>query len=389
MLKTKDDYVFLKNTLNALDIGIKGRIIPTEDIDGSKHPLRRENNAYLWEALLERVDPVGNYVGRGDVTLVGRNLPPKNSAIKKKYPLALGNMVKGLYDYNTVNDFNAVINQNYFCKDDSPSLPIRWATHGEHKSTVFETYRDFLIDGKDSHIEVSSFSENDNIGLSANYLRTCFYDMNRLNTAFIKSGNPYLSGHTSTTLQNYTVAGGRAVVRREGGVTATKAIGEMGVIDFITVEVTPTDSDSMSPQSPYDYMEYELQGKTYLSENYIETKYNFDMENYRNVKSVQLVVTFDVWGTLSGTHFDNLIDYPLEAQYTQNQKHGVDVLTCSYEINHSFLRNLIALSSTKNTSQESSGYSDWAKISIRGDPTALIQYDYKSRLPDEWKWKPD
>lgn len=54
MLNTVADYTYNAANIAADGVVIKGRIIPTEDVDGLGHPLRRENLAYLCEAISER-----------------------------------------------------------------------------------------------------------------------------------------------------------------------------------------------------------------------------------------------------------------------------------------------------------------------------------------------
>ena len=54
MLDDVSDYTYNATNIESDDVVIEGRIIPTEDIDGEAHLLRRENFAYLSEAISER-----------------------------------------------------------------------------------------------------------------------------------------------------------------------------------------------------------------------------------------------------------------------------------------------------------------------------------------------
>lgn len=71
MLTTAADYVYNAANLVDDDVIIRGRIIPTEDINGQNHPLRRENFAYLSEALSERYGSAfWSVPARGDMPLL-------------------------------------------------------------------------------------------------------------------------------------------------------------------------------------------------------------------------------------------------------------------------------------------------------------------------------
>ena len=55
MLDDVSDYTYNASNIVSDGVAIEGRIIPTEDINGQPHPLRRENFAFLSEAISERL----------------------------------------------------------------------------------------------------------------------------------------------------------------------------------------------------------------------------------------------------------------------------------------------------------------------------------------------
>ena len=56
MLDDVSDYTYNAANISSDGVVIEGRIIPTEDINGEAHLLRRENYAFLSEAICERLD---------------------------------------------------------------------------------------------------------------------------------------------------------------------------------------------------------------------------------------------------------------------------------------------------------------------------------------------
>lgn len=56
MLNDVSDYTYNAANIESDGVAIEGRIIPTEDINGEAHLLRRENYAFLSEAISERLD---------------------------------------------------------------------------------------------------------------------------------------------------------------------------------------------------------------------------------------------------------------------------------------------------------------------------------------------
>ena len=55
MLNSIADYTYNATNITTDGVDIQGRIMPTEDIDGEGHPLRRENFAYMCEGISERM----------------------------------------------------------------------------------------------------------------------------------------------------------------------------------------------------------------------------------------------------------------------------------------------------------------------------------------------
>ena len=88
MLDDASDYTYNAANIESDGVVIEGRIIPTEDIDGEAHLLRRENYAFLSEAISERLD------------ITHWEVPARNDGLKLSLPKSTWAWIKDIYDGN-------------------------------------------------------------------------------------------------------------------------------------------------------------------------------------------------------------------------------------------------------------------------------------------------
>ena len=155
MLIDAADYVYNAANIAASAVDIQGRIIPTEDVAGQVHPLRRENFAYLCEAISERLGAAY------------WSCPAKNAPVLSRHIGFIGAQIASLYPASAAAWMN-------------PSASAYERAEAASINDLIETvYAANAITSSDCTIPATVGS-----ALSANYFRHCFYNINRLRTRF-------------------------------------------------------------------------------------------------------------------------------------------------------------------------------------------------------------
>lgn len=163
MLSSRDDYRYT----DVSGVEIKGRIVPTEDIDERNPPnaLREENFAFITEACLERGYGMMHSLP-DDVTLPVSSFIPHH-ILRKSWVLDLGSRVRRFYEAQTWFDRGHT------------TLPT---TKGPgNPPSVRQLYEGSYALSSDDCTIPTAISDK----LEANYLRYVFHDLRRLRTTWL------------------------------------------------------------------------------------------------------------------------------------------------------------------------------------------------------------
>lgn len=150
MLNSISDYVYTRADYEGL-VNVSGRIIPSEDVSGQRNAIRTENFAFLCEAISER--------------LGYRRLAYKPHSLDRTLLQGLGGAVRQLYQ------------QGGFV-DASVEFPRRIAANSG--ASAADVYVSAKLTERDCTVPTRAARS-----LDANYLRHCFYDVERLRTKFV------------------------------------------------------------------------------------------------------------------------------------------------------------------------------------------------------------
>lgn len=191
MLNDETDYTYNAQNIEDSEVDIQGRIIPTEDVDGEPHPLRRENFAYLSEMVCERQPPTAQQDPFWSV-------PTKNAPVTKTEPSAMGAKIRDLYQHNaTQNQYATVTSPAEFYPYDCKPSDFAGVTdtHPNQLAILRAIYPNNLL--KLSDCVVPDTMEDP---LSLDYMRRMFYAMKFMSVR-----------GWATTEQAGTVGGSRTV----------------------------------------------------------------------------------------------------------------------------------------------------------------------------------
>jgi len=197
MLIDASDYTYNAANIAASAVDIQGRIIPTEDVAGQVHPLRRENLAYLCEMISER---------KAEAYW---SVPSANAPLHKSDAKTLGDAIRELYSHNAANQG---AQPRGFFPADVTAADFAAAIVSFDNSLLRNTYPGKLLKLSDCAVP-SDVPSN----LSADYLRKCFYAANEMR--FKEYG---LYGRGGTMGGTRKIAGYRENVDGDGNVTITQ-----------------------------------------------------------------------------------------------------------------------------------------------------------------------
>lgn len=153
MLNSVNDYVLNRSAVISAGINIAGNIIPRQDVYGLAHPLRREDLAYLAEAIAERR-------GRAYSWNATRNIYADGV-------LALGSGIRALYS-------GAFLDPGFDFYVDPRVCDV--------DTIITDAFNGCMLETEDCTIP-----EYVGSSLSCNYLRHCFWNVNRLNRKYLNA----------------------------------------------------------------------------------------------------------------------------------------------------------------------------------------------------------
>lgn len=170
MLDDASDYVYNGNNVATDGVDIEGRIVPTEDIDGETHPLRRENLAYLSEMICERMpsQEATNNPFWSVPSLAGAPLSAHE-------PSEIGAKIRELYQHNSTQNqpTTTVPPSSFFPRDCVPSdFPPTVDSNPNTRSMLRVNYANQLLKLSDCVVP-DTMPAN----LSLDYMRRLFYAM--------------------------------------------------------------------------------------------------------------------------------------------------------------------------------------------------------------------
>lgn len=356
MLIDASDYTYNATNIATDAVTIEGRIIPTEDINGQPHPLRRENFAYLSEAISER---------RQASTWI---VPGYRSPVIKTHPAGIASLIISLYS------------QNFrFMDEDDSSYPARASSLSEYSAS--DAYHDKLLDSSDCNIPGSVPD-----GLSADYLRHLFYAVNRLRYGW-QSFSPTVGTFGGEVKFSATNKEGRGVFTQ---MCDQNEMQSLGSANGNSVEVSwqiGTTSGKMRLQgsSLYSFQDWDF--STYPSFVTQEGNYSgrlfFGLSAMPDFTSPRLFLKFQVVGADGSRKY---VWKPVQAQ-TATYADGFAYLFVTW-VDLNFFRSLVSLC-FPDASFTLSGSSTRSYGVSLIDEAVLAEFPYKSILPSAWTWTPN
>ena len=165
MLNTASDYTYNAANITSDVVDIQGRIIPTEDVAGQPHPLRRENLAYLCEMICERL-------GSQATSNPFWSVPAYRAAVTNTDPAAIGAKIRDLYSHNAQQTGGSgITSPTGFFPPDVTASRFATKTASNAADLILRTaYASHLLALSDCAVPSTLPAP-----LSANYLRHCFY----------------------------------------------------------------------------------------------------------------------------------------------------------------------------------------------------------------------
>ena len=356
MLIDAADYVYNATNIATDAVDIQGRIIPTEDIDGQPHPLRRENFAYLCEAISEREGSAWWRCPAEHAPVLAQHIGGIGARITSLYPAAGGIWMKPSATYpRTVYD--------------GRTLP--------------EIYAGNAYKSADCTIPATVGN-----ALSANYFRHCFFNINRLRTKFgQETPTPGTVGGTvSATVKDKTGTGSGSAFCDGSQFLA------LGNANGTGVDVTgslPSGSWSVDLVGSTLYELYDVSAH-YFDAGSMCRELSFAGFLYLGLSAKpaysvrQLFLIWDV-GDSSAPGPGVLIIDPVSARTAENAEGFPFVFGVSIDMG--YLRGLVSFAIpgaefTLTGASERSYYVRYSGCYVLGDAP------FKSILPSAWTWTP-
>ena len=153
-------------------MSIEGRIIPTEDINGQAHSLRRENFAYLCEAISERW---GYAIWK---------VPSVHAPLLRSIPQDVWSEIRFIYASNVPQTTS--MGTLGFVRPDQVFVDVV----SNSSTRVYETYKDALLSAADLPIGVGWDYLYPPYYMYANDMRTMFYFINLLRRKWMEEQIP-------------------------------------------------------------------------------------------------------------------------------------------------------------------------------------------------------
>ena len=356
MLTSAADYVYNAANVAASAVDIQGRIIPTEDINGQPHPLRRENFAYLSEAMSERL-------GAAYWSCPAKNAPLHTSD--------LGTIAAAIPVYYA---------DNLIYSTPDASAYIRRVSSVAAQAP--DAYHVNLLTEDDCNLPPFIPAT-----LDAEPFRYCFYAVNQLRfgwqsfdpavrsfggsvsvTGFDKdrsySGSAFCDNTTPQTLGSSLGTGTRI---NTGGKTFYLA------------------GDNLWALDDWSAAEMQTGGVVAQELDYSGWMY-FGLSAKPAYKSPRLFLRFEVYHFDASVNETKYVWVPLGSVRTAEDSDGFAFLFGTY-VDRSFLRGVVT-SCFSDASFALTGTARRAYVVSYSAAAVLAEFPYKSILPSAWTWTP-
>lgn len=384
MLSTASDYTYNATNLATDGVDIQGRIIPTEDIDGLPHPLRRENYAYLSEALSERYTAT--------FWSVPQRTTPRISDVKNWWLV-----IKDFYTNNYAN------NQSWhFVKPDAV-LPAKTTTNTNQQWV--DVYLEYILGVTDLPTTMRCDTFYD---LYADDIRTLFWAVNQLRRQVI--------GKTIPSGGSLTITPGKS-----GGSMSVDAVlfdpnasdpyapiplhQSQPISGVSTSDTTISGTVTGGSGDPLSYSYRLLNNDLYRyyqarkgagawnldgSEVYYSGSVIFTFSYPQKCPSnFEFFVELSVQGGTAANHTSCKAWVPVSATMTRNNDGDVTAIT--FPVDLTWLHSVVQLMDPAATFAYDSVLpeGDYRQYYIQIHDYVIVGYpDYKSLLPADWTWTP-
>lgn len=368
MLNSAADYVYNAANLVADGVVIRGRIIPTEDIAGQPHPLRRENFAYLSEALSERLRTASWLVP-------GQYQVPWKSDIT-----AMRSAISALYNGRNFAKPGATLAAKVAASTSS-GVPSEYAADNLGTSDFPSTW----------HVDSSNY-------MYADDLRNLFYAVNQLQRKW--EGTASMSAKTGAVSLDAVVWG----YDSDDPQTQTKIPYSIQRTENVsgTTAVTFT-GDIPEPLSPPSTYRFVMQSNclysfsTHSSYWAAQGQYSDRWEMHYSgsigatfttppsLDDPQLFVNLTVDQGSGSASGGSRVIYPLSTTVERNSDD--EIVGLSGTVDLTTLRAVVSMV-FPNASFSIGSYTDQAYRVLLGNAAVLDEKNCKSILPTAWGWRP-